>query len=124
MFLGLLDVSNSFLSVLDVSTQTITAVGDGGLANTSRRMVALLHIVQGACMGRSFSLCWCERLWAACILRCRSNGLLGVLDVNAGGGGADFAVTVMQWVMMMLQVMLMLVSWMKERFQPWPWSES
>ena len=50
MFLGILDVSDLFLSVLDVSTQTITAVGDGGLANTSRRMVALLHIVQSAYM--------------------------------------------------------------------------
>ena len=54
MFLVLLDVSNSFLSMLDVSTQTITAVGDGGLANILRRMVALLHIVPSACMGSLF----------------------------------------------------------------------
>ena len=43
MFLGLLDVSDLFLSVLDVSTQTITGRWDGGLANILRRMVALLH---------------------------------------------------------------------------------
>ena len=82
MFLGLLDVSDLFLSVLDVSTQMITGRWDGGLANISRCMVALLHIVPSACMGSSFSLCWCERLWVACILRCISNSFLSVLDVS------------------------------------------
>ena len=38
MFLGLLDVSDLFLSVLDVSTQMIAGRWDGGLANISRRM--------------------------------------------------------------------------------------
>ena len=33
--------------------------------------------------GELVSLCWCERLWVACILRCISNWLLGVLDVRA-----------------------------------------
>ena len=57
MFLVLLDVSNSFLSVLDVSTQTITGKWEGGLANISRSMVTLLHIVPSAYMRSSFSLC-------------------------------------------------------------------
>ena len=57
MFLSLLDVSDLFLSVLDVSTQMIAERWDGGLANISRSMVALLHIVPSAYMRSSFSLC-------------------------------------------------------------------
>ena len=45
------------LGLLDVKAQAITANKMGALAYIARSMVALLHIVQSAYMGSSFSLC-------------------------------------------------------------------
>ena len=44
-------------SLLDVKARAITAIKMGALACIARSMVALLHIVQSAYMGSSFSLC-------------------------------------------------------------------
>ena len=43
--------------LLDVKARAITAIKMGALACIARSMVALLHIVQSAYMGSSFSLC-------------------------------------------------------------------
>ena len=57
------------LGLLDVKAQAITANKMGALAYIARSMVALLHIVQSAYMGSSFSLCGFCTLGAACISR-------------------------------------------------------
>ena len=46
-----------FWCLLDVKARAITAIKMGALACIARSMVALLHIVQSAYMGSSFSLC-------------------------------------------------------------------
>ena len=50
-------IRNWSLDLLDVKARAITANKMGALAYIARSMVALLHIVPGAYMGSSFSLC-------------------------------------------------------------------
>ena len=50
-------IRNLSLDLLDVKARAITANKMGALAYIARSMVALLHIVPGAYMGSSFSLC-------------------------------------------------------------------